>query len=171
MQKREAHMQYPTYQATGWPIGSGNVESANKGVVEARRVWGRYALGSPQRQLDAGAAQCGLQSAVARDLGNVAGASTSAAHQSAAGREPTALDPCLVAPRLLGSAGLSAVPSTCCCCHLTGGGPRGATNSSSRLCLFLAQTVSQASSLHRWCYSRAVCKKMKHTQTKDGEPM
>ena len=28
LQKREAHMQYPTYQAAGWPIGSGSVESA-----------------------------------------------------------------------------------------------------------------------------------------------
>jgi len=36
LQKREAHMQYPTYQAAGWPIGSGSVESANKIVVEAR---------------------------------------------------------------------------------------------------------------------------------------
>src|SRR5205823_7291051 len=36
LQKRETHMQYPTYQAAGWPIGSGSVESANKGVVEAR---------------------------------------------------------------------------------------------------------------------------------------
>lgn len=36
VQKREAHMQYPTYQAAGWPIGSGSVESANKVVVEAR---------------------------------------------------------------------------------------------------------------------------------------
>ena len=36
LQKREVHMQYPTYQAAGWPIGSGSVESANKGVVEAR---------------------------------------------------------------------------------------------------------------------------------------
>jgi len=33
---RETQMQYPTYQAAGWPIGSGSVESANKGVVEAR---------------------------------------------------------------------------------------------------------------------------------------
>ncbi len=46
MQKREAHMQYPTYQAAGWPIGSGSVESANKRVVEARLKgagmrWGR----------------------------------------------------------------------------------------------------------------------------------
>src|SRR6266852_3642704 len=46
LQKREAHMQYPTYQAAGWPIGSGSVESANKGVVEARLKgagmrWGR----------------------------------------------------------------------------------------------------------------------------------
>src|SRR6266849_3654868 len=36
LQKREVHMQYPTYQAAGWPIGSGSVESANKLVVEAR---------------------------------------------------------------------------------------------------------------------------------------
>jgi hypothetical protein len=36
LQKREAHMQYPAYQETGWPIGSGSVESANKLVVEAR---------------------------------------------------------------------------------------------------------------------------------------
>src|SRR5579859_5082109 len=36
LQKREAQMQYPTYQAAGWPIGSGSVESANKLVVEAR---------------------------------------------------------------------------------------------------------------------------------------
>ncbi len=36
LQKREAHLQYPTYQQAGWPIGSGSVESANKVVVEAR---------------------------------------------------------------------------------------------------------------------------------------
>src|SRR5713101_4611186 len=36
LQKRETHMQYPTYQQAGWPIGSGSVESANKVVVEAR---------------------------------------------------------------------------------------------------------------------------------------
>src|SRR5207302_9692761 len=46
LQKREAQMQYPTYQAAGWPIGSGSVESANKVVVEARLKgagmrWGR----------------------------------------------------------------------------------------------------------------------------------
>ena len=34
--KRVGHLQYPTYQAQGWPIGSGMVESANKLVVEAR---------------------------------------------------------------------------------------------------------------------------------------
>lgn len=33
---RTAQMQYPAYQAAGWPIGSGMVESANKLVVEAR---------------------------------------------------------------------------------------------------------------------------------------
>jgi hypothetical protein len=36
LQKREAHMQYPTYLAEGWPIGSGIAESGNKLVVEAR---------------------------------------------------------------------------------------------------------------------------------------
>jgi len=36
LEKRESHMQYPTYQEQGWPIGSGTVESANKLVVEAR---------------------------------------------------------------------------------------------------------------------------------------
>ncbi len=36
LHKREEHMQYPIYQAAGWPIGSGSVESANKLVVEAR---------------------------------------------------------------------------------------------------------------------------------------
>jgi hypothetical protein len=36
LRKREAHMQDPTYQQAGWPIGSGSVESAKKVVVEAR---------------------------------------------------------------------------------------------------------------------------------------
>jgi hypothetical protein len=36
LEKRVAQMQYPAFQAAGWPIGSGMVESANKLVVEAR---------------------------------------------------------------------------------------------------------------------------------------
>jgi hypothetical protein len=36
LEKREAQMQYPQFQAQGWPIGSGMVESGNKLVVEAR---------------------------------------------------------------------------------------------------------------------------------------
>jgi hypothetical protein len=36
LEKRVDQMDYPTYQAAGWPIGSGMVESANKLVVEAR---------------------------------------------------------------------------------------------------------------------------------------
>jgi hypothetical protein len=36
LQKREARMRYPQYQATGWPIGSGIVESGNKVVMQAR---------------------------------------------------------------------------------------------------------------------------------------
>ncbi len=34
--KREDQMQYPAYQAAGWPIGSGMVESAHKRVLQAR---------------------------------------------------------------------------------------------------------------------------------------
>jgi hypothetical protein len=34
--KRVALMQYPSFAAAGWPIGSGSVEIANKLVVEAR---------------------------------------------------------------------------------------------------------------------------------------
>ncbi len=36
LKKREAQIQYPRFQADGWPIGSGIVESGNKLVVEAR---------------------------------------------------------------------------------------------------------------------------------------
>lgn len=36
LDRREAQMQYPAFQAAGWPIGDGAVESGNKLVVEAR---------------------------------------------------------------------------------------------------------------------------------------
>jgi len=36
LKKRKAQLQYPQFQAQGWPIGSGIVESGNKLVVEAR---------------------------------------------------------------------------------------------------------------------------------------
>jgi hypothetical protein len=36
LEQRVAQMQYPQFQADGWPIGSGMVESANKLVVEDR---------------------------------------------------------------------------------------------------------------------------------------
>jgi hypothetical protein len=36
LEKRKLQMQYPRFQAQGWPIGSGIVESGNKLVVEAR---------------------------------------------------------------------------------------------------------------------------------------
>jgi len=36
LEKRQAAMQYPHFQAEGWPIGDGAVESGNKLVVEAR---------------------------------------------------------------------------------------------------------------------------------------
>lgn len=36
LEKRQAQMHYPQFQAQGWPIGSGMVESGNKLVVEVR---------------------------------------------------------------------------------------------------------------------------------------
>jgi hypothetical protein len=36
LEKREKQMHYPQFQAAGWPIGSGIVESGNKVVVESR---------------------------------------------------------------------------------------------------------------------------------------
>jgi hypothetical protein len=36
LEKRQEQMQYPQFQAQGWPIGSGIVESGNKLVVEVR---------------------------------------------------------------------------------------------------------------------------------------
>jgi hypothetical protein len=36
LKKRKQQIQYPTFQAQGWPIGSGSVESGNKLVVQAR---------------------------------------------------------------------------------------------------------------------------------------
>lgn len=36
LKKRKTQMQYPLFQAQGWPIGSGMVESGNKLVVQAR---------------------------------------------------------------------------------------------------------------------------------------
>jgi hypothetical protein len=47
LQKREAHMQYPTFQAQGLPIGSGSVESGHK-VVIAPRLKGAGMRWAPQ---------------------------------------------------------------------------------------------------------------------------
>jgi hypothetical protein len=61
VRKRLSLMQYPTFQSAGWPIGSGMVESANKLVVEARRVGNRDAMGAQKRESAAGLAQQRLQ--------------------------------------------------------------------------------------------------------------
>jgi hypothetical protein len=118
LQKRETHMQYPTYQQAGWPIGSGNVESAHKVVVEARLKGAGMRLPSTERQPHAGAAQCGLQSPVARDLGDVSGSSTSTSHESATSRQSAAPGQRFLVPRLLGSTRVPTVSSTCSCFHL-----------------------------------------------------
>jgi len=126
-------------------------------------------LPSAERQPHAGATQCGLQSAVAPDVDDSGGPSTSASHESAASRQSAAVGPGLLVPRLLGSTGGSAVPPTRPRCHLTGGScPRGATSSSSWLWLFLAQTFSQTPSFHPCGSSRGGCKKMKRTPANLG---
>jgi hypothetical protein len=121
LQKREAHMQYPIYQEAGWPIGSGSVESANKVVVEARLKGAGMRLPSAERQPHAGAPQRGLQSPVARNLGDVSGPATSASHESATSRQPAATGQRLLVPRVLGSTGVSAVSSPCSCFPLNDG--------------------------------------------------
>jgi len=147
LQKREAHMQYPTYQAAGWPIGSGSVESANKVVVEARLKGAGMRLPAAERQSDAGAAQCGLQSAVEGDMDDRARGATSTAHQSAARRQPATAEQRLLDPRLLGSAGLSALSPASSGFPLTeDSGPPDASSSSSWDWLFLAPAFSQAAS-------------------------
>jgi hypothetical protein len=119
--KREVHMPYPTSQQAGWPIGSGSVESANKVVVEARLKGAGMRLPSAERQSHAGAAQCGLQSAVARDVGGSGDPASSAGYQSAASREPAAAGQRLLDARLLGSACVSAVSPACSGFHLIDG--------------------------------------------------
>jgi len=121
LQKREAHMQYPIYQQAGWPIGSGSVESANKVVVEARLKGAGMRLPSAERQPHARAPQCGLQSPVARDLGDVSGSSTSTSHESATSRQSAATGQRLLVPLLLGSTSIPVVSSIYSCFHLTDG--------------------------------------------------
>src|SRR5438105_4761497 len=107
-----------------------------------------HALGAAQRQSHAGAAQRRLQSALARDVDDRESAATSTAHESAASRQPPAAQPCLLDPRVLGSTAGSAVPATCPSCHFTDNSCQcAATRSSSWHWLFLAQTLSQTSSL------------------------
>ena len=147
LQKRAAQMQYPTYQAAGWPIGSGSVESANKRVVEARLKGAGMRLPSAERQPHARAPQCRLQSAVERDVGSSGDPAASAAHESAASRQPATPNPRLFDPGLLGSTSVSDVSSPCSSYHRTSGCcHRAAISSSSWLWLFLAQTFSQTPS-------------------------
>ena len=158
-------MQYPTYQQAGWPIGSGSVDACQQGGRRSAPQRGWDALGAPQRQSHAGAAQCGLQSRVEADLDDSKSASRSAAHESATSRQPTAAQARLLDPGVLGSTAGSALPVTCPGCPFPGrSGPRTSARSSSWHALFLAQTVSETSSFHPSGVARGWCKKMKSTQ-------
>ena len=121
LQKREAHMQYPTYQEAGWPIGSGASKAptrwSSKHASKGRACAGRRQNVNPMLVLRN--AVCNRQ--WHETWATSAGSSTSAAHESAAGRQPAATDQRLLVPRLLGSTGVSAVSSTCSCFHLNDG--------------------------------------------------
>ncbi len=170
LQKREAHMQYPTYQEAGWPIGSGSVGEWGKRQQTRRRSTPqrrRHALGTAERQSHAGAAQCGVQSRVEADLGSLGDASANVAHEAKARTESAAAGERLVVPRHLGSTAPTIGSSLWCCySHDDGSAHREAIHGPSWLWLLLAQPLSPPSSCHYWCYSRAVCKKMKHTRCK-----
>jgi hypothetical protein len=165
VQKREAHMQYPTYQEAGWPIGSGSVESANKLVVEARLKGAGMRLPSSERQPHAGAAQCRVQSRVEADLGGLSGTSTSVMRSAAPSNQSATAGACPVGPRHLGCTAASAVSSFSCCFLCTGSCCQQckASTSSSWVWLFLAQTLSPTPSFYPWGCRKGLCKKMKHT--------
>ena len=121
-------------------------------------------MGGAQRQSHVGAAQCRLQSALARDLDNCTSTASSTAHQPPTSRQPTAAQPRLLGARVLGRTAGSAVPATCPGRAFPGSsGPRGAARSSSWQRLFLAQTVSEASAFHPCAVASGGCKKMKRT--------
>jgi len=111
LQKREAHMQYPSYQQAGWPIGSGSVESANKLVVEARLKgagmrWQRHNV-NPMLV---------LRNAVCngrwtQTWASSRSAATRAAPPAATSRESAAAEPGLLVVRLLDSAAQAVVCS------------------------------------------------------------
>ena len=77
-------MCYPTFRDQGWPIGSGMVESANKLVVQARRVWGGDALAADPCQFHAGVTHDRLQPAMAGDVAE--GSPTRASAKSVSAR-------------------------------------------------------------------------------------
>jgi hypothetical protein len=68
LEKREAQMQYPTFQAQGWPIGSGIVESGNKLVVEARLKGSGMHWARSQREFHVGPPQYFVQRQVERGM-------------------------------------------------------------------------------------------------------
>jgi len=140
LQKREAQMQYPAFQAAGWPIGSGSVESANKVIVEARRVWSGYALGSAQRQSHAPLTQCSRQWAMERDLGGIRRLSAPASHDPSTRAESAASDLRMLVPRQPGGTTATHLSTTCSGSDLT--------HHASWLWLFLAQTVPQTASVY-----------------------
>lgn len=129
LQKREAQMHYPTFQAARWPIGSGSVESANKLVVEARLKGAGMRLSSPERQPDARPTQCGLQSRVEANLGHGKGSSARGTHPAATSKESAPAGAGMLVPRDLGNTSGTAVSSSHSCSHRSEAG--NASNSSS----------------------------------------
>ena len=62
LHKREAHMQYPTYQQAGWPIGSGSVDACQQGGRGSTAQRGRHAASSATTSIPCWC--CAMRSAI-----------------------------------------------------------------------------------------------------------
>lgn len=108
----------------------------------------RGTMYAAQRQSHARPAQRCVQSTLARDLGRLAGSSTSAGFPAEASRQSAAAGAGLLVPAPLANAPASGVSTLPCCCsddHASS--PQKASRCSFWLGLLLAQTVSPTSPL------------------------
>lgn len=72
LEKREWQMQYPRYQAEGWPIGSGSVESGHKVVMQMRLKGPGMRLRTHAYQSHVGVTDDGVQRPLGRGMDGTA---------------------------------------------------------------------------------------------------
>ena len=162
LQKREAHMQYPIYQEAGWPIGSGSVESANKLVVEARLKgagmrWGRQNV-NPMLVLRNAVCNREWKQTWETAVTHRQALRTNRQAQSRQRLERACWFLVVWSVRVHRLSHPSAAPATTTAQAIEKHPTARPGSGYSWRKPFLRRPP-----LHRWCYSRAVCKKMKHT--------